>query len=171
MPEELSDVGIQPSATRGDRLTQIGNEAERIIRNPGNNFNDRLIELDIFLERELTSIMEDLSFFVENYVTGERINPKDFHRLDEMVSRYGGSEAWKQSKRKIKEDIEERFQAKFLDKWKPNYNAAPSQTLPIILNESPNIITAAKWGLIPPWAKQARIADVITCIKNQPLTP
>jgi len=40
---------------------------------------------------------------------------------------------------------------------KPNYNAAPSQNLPVILNESPNELSVARWGFIPVWAKQPNI--------------
>lgn len=37
---------------------------------------------------------------------------------------------------------------------KPRYNVAPSQDVPVILNESPEELTFVRWGLIPHWAKE-----------------
>jgi putative SOS response-associated peptidase YedK len=56
-----------------------------------------------------------------------------------------------------KKEIRERFEVKFPGEWKPNYNAAPTQILPIITNEHSDKITLAKWGLIPHWAKDEKI--------------
>src|SRR5215813_682206 len=51
-----------------------------------------------------------------------------------------------------REQIEERFGAEFeADFFKPRYNAAPSQSLPVILNEAPKIIQFVAWGLRPAW--------------------
>lgn len=36
--------------------------------------------------------------------------------------------------------------------YKPLYNAAPSQDVPVILGNSPRILAFYKWGLIPSWA-------------------
>lgn len=47
--------------------------------------------------------------------------------------------------------IEERFGAAFVDDYQPRYNAAPSQQLPVILDEAPAEIRRARWGLIPAW--------------------
>jgi putative SOS response-associated peptidase YedK len=47
--------------------------------------------------------------------------------------------------------IEERFGATFVDDYEPRYNAAPSQQLPVILDEAPAEIRRARWGLIPAW--------------------
>jgi putative SOS response-associated peptidase YedK len=38
----------------------------------------------------------------------------------------------------------------------PRYNAAPSQDLPVILNESPEKIVAVRWGLKPPWIRSIK---------------
>jgi putative SOS response-associated peptidase YedK len=44
--------------------------------------------------------------------------------------------------------------------WQPNYNIAPSQTIPIVLLwEASKQITLAKWGLIPFWAKDRSIGN------------
>jgi len=52
------------------------------------------------------------------------------------------------------EIIEDRWQAKFKLPIKRHYNAAPSQKLPIILNENPASIIPGQWGLIPHWMKK-----------------
>lgn len=36
---------------------------------------------------------------------------------------------------------------------KPSYNIAPTQKVAVVLNENPNEITFAQWGLIPSWSK------------------
>jgi len=37
------------------------------------------------------------------------------------------------------------------------FNVAPTQNLPVILDEAPDTLTVAKWGLIPSWAKDEKI--------------
>lgn len=41
--------------------------------------------------------------------------------------------------------------------FEPRYNIAPSQRLPIILNEAPQEVQLLRWGLIPSWAKDPKI--------------
>ena len=48
-------------------------------------------------------------------------------------------------------DIEERFGASFEGSPRPRYNAAPSQSLPVITNDAPETIDTLEWGLIPHW--------------------
>lgn len=43
--------------------------------------------------------------------------------------------------------------------FEPRYNAAPTQILPIILNESPHQLSKLRWGLIPHWAKDPAIGN------------
>ncbi|MBW2971063.1 SOS response-associated peptidase [Candidatus Woesearchaeota archaeon] len=52
--------------------------------------------------------------------------------------------------------IEERFKVRFpkKERWKPRYNIAPGQQVPIILQESRDQLTFAGWGLVPSWAKE-----------------
>ena len=50
-----------------------------------------------------------------------------------------------------RELIEQRFGAKFEEDFKPRYNAAPSQSLPVILNDEPKTIQFLSWGLRPAW--------------------
>lgn len=41
----------------------------------------------------------------------------------------------------------------------PRYNLAPMQAAPIVTNEAPRELTIARWGLLPPWAKDAAFAS------------
>jgi putative SOS response-associated peptidase YedK len=54
--------------------------------------------------------------------------------------------------------LEEHYDAEFqgLENYKPSYNAAPSQDLPVILDEDPRSIQFVDWGLHPSWFKQAK---------------
>lgn len=39
----------------------------------------------------------------------------------------------------------------------PRFNIAPSQSAPVILNQSPETLSLIRWGLIPHWAKEEKI--------------
>lgn len=41
----------------------------------------------------------------------------------------------------------------------PNYNIAPTHWHPVLTNETEQPLRFFKWGLIPPWAKDAKIAS------------
>ncbi len=54
--------------------------------------------------------------------------------------------------------ISERFNVEVFDEfYKPNYNCAPSQKLPVITNTEQNKLSYYKWGLVPFWAKDPKI--------------
>ncbi len=54
--------------------------------------------------------------------------------------------------------ITERFNVEvFNERFTPRYNCAPSQNLPVITNNQPETIQFYRWGLIPFWAKDAKI--------------
>ena len=56
--------------------------------------------------------------------------------------------------------IEERFGAvPAFSKWHPRYNAAPTQTLPVILNEDPRSVELAEWGFVPRWDPKRRLIN------------
>ena len=56
--------------------------------------------------------------------------------------------------------LAERFEASLpADGLQPRYNAAPTQRLPVILNEVPPAIQLLQWGLIPSWAKDPAIGS------------
>lgn len=42
---------------------------------------------------------------------------------------------------------------------KPRYNIAPSQTVPVMLDESPDELTELRWGLVPSWANDMKIGS------------
>jgi len=50
--------------------------------------------------------------------------------------------------------VEQRFGATFVGEYEPRYNAAPSQELPVVLDEAPGEIHTARWGLIPEWGEE-----------------
>jgi putative SOS response-associated peptidase YedK len=39
----------------------------------------------------------------------------------------------------------------------PNYNAPPTQMMPVITNEFPGVIQFFRWGLVPKWAKEMAV--------------
>jgi putative SOS response-associated peptidase YedK len=45
------------------------------------------------------------------------------------------------------------------DDLAPRFNVAPTQTLPVIVRNSPNHVAMMRWGLIPSWAKDASIGS------------
>jgi putative SOS response-associated peptidase YedK len=52
--------------------------------------------------------------------------------------------------------LEERFGATFAEPTERRYNAAPSQGLPVILNQEPEHIRLVSWGINPWWLKRSR---------------
>lgn len=68
------------------------------------------------------------------------------------------------------EAIEQRFRANFADSiYHPRYNAAPSQTLPVILNTDPGEIRMLKWGINPVWLKKISRKDGLINIRAETL--
>jgi putative SOS response-associated peptidase YedK len=61
------------------------------------------------------------------------------------------------------ETVEKRFSARFIGAgFSPRFNAAPSQDLPVILNESPRSILPVRWGLVRPWLRGFGLINVRT---------
>ncbi len=59
------------------------------------------------------------------------------------------------SQTKSKQDIKKRFNLKKVpDEMGPLFNIAPDSNVPVILNESSDEITLARWGLVPSWSKE-----------------
>ncbi len=46
-----------------------------------------------------------------------------------------------------------------LDDPTPRFNVAPTQTLPVIVRNSPNRMEMMRWGLVPSWAKDMSIGS------------
>lgn len=65
---------------------------------------------------------------------------------------------------KTEQEIEERYKATFysdeLEKYNPlpNYNVAPTHFMPVVTSDDPEHIHIFRWGLLPFWAKDAKIA-------------
>jgi putative SOS response-associated peptidase YedK len=60
------------------------------------------------------------------------------------------------------ETVEKRFGGKFRRSYVPHFNAAPSQDLPVVLNESPGDISFVRWGLARPWMRGFGLINVRT---------
>lgn len=64
---------------------------------------------------------------------------------------------------KTEKELEERFQATFytedLERYNPlpNFNVAPTHVMPVITNQDPKHFRPMRWGLIPFWAKDAKV--------------
>lgn len=69
-----------------------------------------------------------------------------------------------------RELIERRFGATFDDAFfTPRYNAAPSQSLPVILNTDPTTIKPLIWGLRPRWFKQIATGEGLINVRAESL--
>ncbi|KFA93667.1 SOS response-associated peptidase [Archangium violaceum] len=42
---------------------------------------------------------------------------------------------------------------------RPRYNLAPTQLMPVVINDGERMLDAYRWGLIPSWAKEASIGS------------
>jgi putative SOS response-associated peptidase YedK len=51
------------------------------------------------------------------------------------------------------DELEARFDATFDAGFRPRYNAAPGQALPVITNDASETIQHLTWGLVPSWAE------------------
>jgi putative SOS response-associated peptidase YedK len=62
-------------------------------------------------------------------------------------------------------ELEDRLQAKLsfpeemVAEVLPNYNIAPTHSCPVVTNDHPSVIQFFRWGLIPFWAKDAKIGS------------
>ena len=61
---------------------------------------------------------------------------------------------------KKQQEILSAFPYLLLREWYgPRFNVAPSQSVPVILNESPSELNWARWGLLPAWARDESIGS------------
>ena len=56
------------------------------------------------------------------------------------------------------EEVAKRFKVDVGQNYKPRYNAAPTQLLPVITSDSPEGLSWFYWGLIPSWSKNKSIS-------------
>lgn len=66
--------------------------------------------------------------------------------------------------------IEQRFGIVFALPWRPRFNIAPSQLVPIITNADPNKIVMARWGLVPSWSTSLDIGQKMINARSETLT-
>jgi len=66
-------------------------------------------------------------------------------------------------------EIEDQFRARFEEPMKPRYNAAPSQMLPVIINEAPGTVRFLRWGLMPPWIEKIKKRDGLINVRAETL--
>lgn len=52
----------------------------------------------------------------------------------------------------------------------PRFNLAPLQAAPIVTDAHPRALTMARWGLLPAWAKDARLASRMINARSETLT-
>lgn len=57
------------------------------------------------------------------------------------------------------DQLAERYQIEISPAYKPNFNASPSQLLPVITNTGPQGLSFFYWGLAPQWAKNKTISE------------
>ena len=57
--------------------------------------------------------------------------------------------------------IHERFHSDVLDNYAPNYNASPTQLLPVIMHTYPQGVSTFYWGNLPKWSKNKALAEKI----------
>lgn len=67
------------------------------------------------------------------------------------------------------ETIRERFSVDVPDFYRPHYNAAPTQLLPVITNTSPAGVSLFYWGLPPSWAKNKTLSEKVVNLKMESL--
>ncbi len=53
--------------------------------------------------------------------------------------------------------LQQAFDLATVPDWQPRYNIAPTQAVPIITQQQPDVLTLVQWGLIPSWAKDHKI--------------
>src|SRR5215203_3635700 len=57
--------------------------------------------------------------------------------------------------------IRDRFRAEVIEAFTPKYNAAPTQLLPVIIQDSPQGVSTFYWGTSPEWSKNKALSEKI----------
>ncbi|MCL6258276.1 SOS response-associated peptidase [Aquiflexum sp. TKW24L] len=68
---------------------------------------------------------------------------------------------------KSKIELEERFQAEMLADFKPRFNIAPTQLVPVITSESPKGFSFFYWGITPDFAKNKPVSQKLINAKAE----
>ncbi|MEJ7646671.1 MAG: SOS response-associated peptidase [Chryseolinea sp.] len=63
--------------------------------------------------------------------------------------------------------IRERFRAEVIESFSPKYNAAPTQLLPVITQDSPHGVSTFYWGTSPEWSKNKALSEKLINISAE----
>jgi putative SOS response-associated peptidase YedK len=66
--------------------------------------------------------------------------------------------------------LEKRFGTDVLDTYSPNFNAAPTQLLPVITTASAQGISTFYWGTSPEWSKNKTLSEKIINIRMESIS-
>lgn len=68
---------------------------------------------------------------------------------------------------KSAEEIAQRFKIEVDPRYKPRYNAAPTQLLPVITSEAQEGLSWFYWGLIPAWSKNKAVSQKLINARSE----
>lgn len=71
---------------------------------------------------------------------------------------------------KSKIELEERFQAEMLGDFKPRFNIAPTQLLPVLTTDSPKGFSFFYWGITPDFAKNKPVSQKLINARSETIT-
>jgi putative SOS response-associated peptidase YedK len=66
--------------------------------------------------------------------------------------------------------IENRFDIEIGFNYTPRFNCAPTQNIPVISNQEPDVLSFYRWGLIPVWAKDKKIGNSLINARAETIT-
>ncbi|MCR9083245.1 MAG: SOS response-associated peptidase, partial [Cyclobacteriaceae bacterium] len=68
---------------------------------------------------------------------------------------------------KSKIELEERFQAEMLSDFKPRYNIAPTQLVPVVTSQSPKGFSFFYWGITPEFGRNKPVSQKLINAKAE----
>lgn len=71
---------------------------------------------------------------------------------------------------KNKLELEERYQAEMLGAFKPRYNVAPTQLVPVITSDSPKGFSHFYWGITPEFSKNKPVSQKLINARAETIT-
>jgi putative SOS response-associated peptidase YedK len=71
---------------------------------------------------------------------------------------------------KNKLELEERYQAEMLGAFKPRYNVAPTQLVPVITSDSPKGFSHFYWGITPEFSKNKHVSQKLINARAETIT-
>lgn len=70
----------------------------------------------------------------------------------------------------VASEIEKRFDVAVSPDYRPTYNAAPTQALPVITDADPGKLSMFQWGLVPSWARDRNIGQKLINARAETLS-